>query len=565
MKRLFLALGAILSLSMSFAQSVQDGKRFLYQQRTKSARETFEKVLAANPADVEANYWLGQTFLVADDVAAAKAHYAKAMTATQQNPLIMVGAGHVELLEKKNAEARAHFDAALAPTKNKKNKNYGDANLLAAIGRANADGGSDFGDADYGIARLKEAAELDATNPEPLVSMGIAHLKRGAEYGGQAKIAFDEALVRDPKHARAYVRIGKIFESQKNTPILLENYTKAVEVDPSYAPGYLTLYTYYQNRDVNKAKEYLDKYIATADKDRETDYFAADYMFRAGRYQESLDAAKAIDAGLDGASYPKLQRLYAYNYDRLGDSVAAKNAMEKYMQTELPEKLTGDDYAMSAKTYLRVPGNEAQADAAVEKAVAADTSMVNKVEYMKQMAAAYALAGNPAGQFKWLEKAYALKPDNSARNLFFMADAAIRSKNYDAAQRISELYISNYADQPQGYNFLKNSAIAQDADTSKGSAIAAIERQNQYYMTDTAKNKNRIIQNNGYKVYYYLVKAKDYNKALESANAILALDPANNYGLMAKKEAERLLAAPAPRQTAEKKPAPAKGSGGAPK
>jgi Flp pilus assembly protein TadD len=208
MKRLFLALGAILSLSMSFAQSVQDGKRFLYQQRTKSARETFEKVLAANPADVEANYWLGQTFLVADDVAAAKAHYAKAMTATQQNPLIMVGAGHVELLEKKNAEARAHFDAALAPTKNKKNKNYGDANLLAAIGRANADGGSDFGDADYGIARLKEAAELDATNPEPLVSMGIAHLKRGAEYGGQAKIAFDEALVRDPKHARAYVRIG---------------------------------------------------------------------------------------------------------------------------------------------------------------------------------------------------------------------------------------------------------------------------------------------------------------------------------------------------------------------
>ncbi|TAD83773.1 MAG: hypothetical protein EAY75_14390 [Bacteroidetes bacterium] len=561
MKRLFLSLSAIFGVALLFAQTQQDGRRFLYHQRTKSAKEVFEKLLTANPADVEANYWLGQTLLAADDLAGAKAHYAKAMVATTQNPLIVVGAGHVELLEKKNAEARAHFDAALATTKNKKNKNYGDANVLAAIGRANADGSSEFGDAEYGIQCLKQAAELDPTNPEPMVSMAIAYLKRGPDNGGNAKKALDEALFRDPKHARAYVRIGKLFESQKNTSILLENYNKAIEVDADHAPAYLSLYTYYQNRDVNKAKEYLDKYVATADKDLETSYFAADYLFRAGRYQESLDAAKAIEAGLNGTSYPKLNKLFAFNYDRLNDSIAAKNAMERYMQTEQPEKISVDDYSMSAKTYLRVPGNEAQADAAVEKAVAADTSVANKIEIMKQMAAAYAAVGNAEAQFRWLDKAYQLSPDNSARNLFFMADAAMKSKKYEDAMRISDTYINLFPDQAQGYTFFRNAAVAQDSDTSKGTAIAAVDRQSQFLMGDTAKNRKKIIFNAGYKIVYYLTKSKEYNKALESANAILTLEPGNVYGLQAKEISERFLAPPAVRQAPEKKPAAPKPNG----
>jgi hypothetical protein len=85
--------------------------------------------------------------------------------------------------------------------------------------------------------------------------------------------------------------------------------------------------------------------------------------------------------------------------------------------------------------------------------------------------------------------------------------------------------------------------VAADPDTSTGSAIPAVDEYTNFLMKDTVKNKGRIIQNHGYKVYYYLVKAQDYGKALESANAILAIDPSNSYGAMAKSEAERLLKA----------------------
>jgi hypothetical protein len=62
-------------------------------------------------------------------------------------------------------------------------------------------------------------------------------------------------------------------------------------------------------------------------------------------------------------------------------------------------------------------------------------------------------------------------------------------------------------------------------------------------MNDKESNKFRILENYGYKIYYYLIKSREYDKALQASNAILELDPANDYGIQAKAEAERLIKA----------------------
>ena len=41
------------------AQSLQDGVNDLYAERYKSAKATFEKLIAANPNNIDATYWLG--------------------------------------------------------------------------------------------------------------------------------------------------------------------------------------------------------------------------------------------------------------------------------------------------------------------------------------------------------------------------------------------------------------------------------------------------------------------------------------------------------------------------
>lgn len=542
-------LAAILTLSMSvFAQTLEEGIQLLRYGRLLKAGEYFEKLVAANPSDPDANYWLGQMYLndVPMKVKEAKEVYAKALTATNQSAMILVGSGNIDLLEGRTAEAKQKFEQALAPTKNRKNKQFGDPAILEAIGRANAIGSSQVGDIDYGLEKLNQAAQLDPKNPNIYVDMGLIHLKRGGEYGGAAKRAFEEAISRAPNYGLPYYRIGKIFESQRNTEMFLQYYNQAVEMDPKFALSYYSLYEYYQNRDVNKAKEYLDKFIANNDRDRETDFFYADYLFRAGNNAESIQKGKEIEARLKpGEKYPKVYKLYAYNYDRLGDSVKARDNMEIYMQQTDPSELKGDDYADMATFYLKFPGMEDKADAQVERAVVLDTVRENQMKYMQALANAYAKQGNPAGNFKWLKRIDDINPNKTAVTYYYLADAAYQAKEFQASVDASAGYIAAYPDQIQGYFFQRRAAVALDADTSTGSAIPAIDQYIGFLSKDVAANQGRILENHSYKFYYYLIKSREYDKAVQSAKDILAIDPENAYGKQALAEAERLFKAKA--------------------
>src|SRR5262245_28351754 len=129
----FMSLVAVVVLgsNISFAQNVEQGKKFFYYERYKSARETLEKVLAANPNDIEAVYWLGQTLIQQKDSIAAKNLYSKLLQQNGNAPLVMAGMGQVELMEGKTNDARQRFEAAISLTKGK------DIPVLNAVAYAN--------------------------------------------------------------------------------------------------------------------------------------------------------------------------------------------------------------------------------------------------------------------------------------------------------------------------------------------------------------------------------------------------------------------------------------------
>ncbi len=89
---------------------------------------------------------------------------------------------------------------------------------------------------------------------------------------------------------------GRIYQSQNNVEAMNEWYNKAVNADAAYPTVYYNWFDYYKDKDVNSAKAYLDNYINNADKDCATAYFQADYYFRAGQYQESLQKADSMAA-----------------------------------------------------------------------------------------------------------------------------------------------------------------------------------------------------------------------------------------------------------------------------
>lgn len=539
MKKLTTLLLAVLLLGkLLLAQSVDDARRSLYYGRITSAKQALDKLVAANSKDAQAIYWLGQTYLAMDSIGGARQVYQNALNAGVNDPLIWVGMGHVESLQGKKDAARQRFEAALTASTKKKKE---DVNVLNAIGRANADGPANTGDPAYGVQILKRALAIEPNNSDVLTNLGINYLKLGPDQGGNAYEAYTNAIKADPKNARARFRLGKIFESQGNSEKFLQYFKDAVAADPAYAPAYLELYYYYAPRDVNNARQYLEKYIANSDKDCSTEYLLADYLFRSGKYQESLNNAKTMSTGAC-ANYPRLKVLYAYNYNKLGDSAQARSNIESYLATADPAKVQSTDYLFGASVVKKFPGGQDTAISYLQKALTFDTSRANRMQYMDTIANLYKQADKPAERLAWLRKSYQINPNPSNLDMYNIADAAISAGDTALADSMSMAYIKKYPDQEYGYVLLTRAAKAADPDSSKGTAFGQVQQ----YITflkgqDSVKNATKIKAQ-----YYYIAsvaadKLKDYRASLDAVNQILAIDPADTFASQAKPVLEKAI------------------------
>ena len=194
MKKTTLTILAVaLATSFAISQTVDEGIKFLYYERVKSAKESLEKVVASKPKDALSIYWLGQAYLADNNITGAKALYQKALADGVNDPWIWVGSGHVELLENGDVNsAKQKFEQAITSTKGK--KGIENADILNAIGRANADGSSLQGDPSYGIEKLKRAQEINKTDPDIDINLGTCYLKQGSDKGGDAVEAFRDAM-----------------------------------------------------------------------------------------------------------------------------------------------------------------------------------------------------------------------------------------------------------------------------------------------------------------------------------------------------------------------------------
>ncbi|MBI2274249.1 MAG: tetratricopeptide repeat protein [Bacteroidetes bacterium] len=509
-KTVSLMFTAMLAAQCLMAQ-IPAGIKFLNYEKNKSAKEAFQKAYDANPKDPQAIYWLGQAMLATDggdptpeQIQATKALYQKGLQEVGSDAWLLVGMGHIGILEKEDINAvKQKFEQAITATTETKGKNKGKPNpaILNAIGRANAEVSSDKGDHSYAIEKLKQAAAIDLTDPDILINMGINYLKLGGENGGDAVKAYQEALTRDPKNARAFFRIGKIYQSQNNKELFEQNFNSAIEADPAFPPVYFTYYDYYATRDVNRAKEYLDKYIANADKDPVLDLVMADYLFRSGKNAESLAKVKELEAAVGSKVLPKLDVLYALNFDRTGDSVQAKEALTKYFANAPVQKIAPGDYELAVKVFSKFPGSETQAVAYLERAMSADTSKVNKLAYMSQAAELFGKAKMYDKQIDWLQKQASLKGGAMSEfDYYKLTSTAFTAKNYPLTIELSKKYMTDYPGKPQPYRFFKLAAIASDPDTTGVAAKHLMYLDSIYATIDKEKYKIDIFRN----LYYIL-------------------------------------------------------------
>jgi len=539
----------VLGSNVLFAQNVEQGRKFFYYERYKSARENFEKVLAANPNDIVATYWLGQTMLEQKDSVAAKNLYQKALQQNGNAPLILIGMGEIELREGKTNDARQRFETAISLTKGK------DVDVFNAIGRANVDAKN--GDATYAIEKLNLATQVKGfKDAETYIIMGDAYRK--LIDGGNAITSYNKAFTLDPKMAAAKHKIAKVYLTQRNTDFFMPAFEEAIKIDPAYTPTYFELFYYWYFRDVNKAAPYLESFTANSDQGPEVEYLKTDFLYASGKFAEAKDKAVGLIGQMGAKVAPRMYKLVAYVCDTLKDISCANKYITDYFAKQNPDDVLAADYEELANINTKTPGSEAQAFVNLQKAVEKDTVAENKVKYITKGAALAKKMGDRKQEANWLGRAIGLKPAPSQTDLYNWGMAHYQAANYTTADSIfCGLYQTKYPDQIYGYLWCARAKQAMDTTMATGLAVPAYEKLAEMAMKlDSVKYKAQAISAWTYLTTYYNDAKKDSKTALTYVEKILAVDPANQFANAAKPVLQKQLSKPA------SSPAPKKNGGG---
>jgi hypothetical protein len=248
---------------------------------------------------------------------------------------------------------------------------------------------------------------------------------------------------------------------------------------------------------------------------------------------------KAIDAG-DCKTYFRNSLLFAYNYDRLGDSLQAKTYIEKYFTNAPANKITSADYDIAVTIFSKIAGEEATAISYLQKGIDTDSSIANKVKYSNQAAEIMGKAKKYSEQIKWLQKGIQLKGGSMGEADYYkLASTAFTGKDYVATMEVSKQYIAAFPDKPQGYSFNVRAAKNIDTSSTLGTAIDPMTIQNDYLSKqnetlskDTVANKkalesntNILYRNLCYMMGYYNDVLKDVPKAIDACDKIILLYP----------------------------------------
>ena len=533
--KLSFVLVSLLMTTVLSAQTLQDGRKFLYQQRFHSAKETFEKVVAGAPANAEAIYWLAQAYFESKDVNAAKEALRKGMEGSNgSNPLLLVAMGQAELVEKKSNDARQRFETALSLSKGK------DPAVFVAIGKANLEEG---GDPAYGIEKLKLGVVVKNFK-DPMAHVYMGDLYRKLMDGGGAVSSYENALLMDPKLAVAKYKKAKIYLTQGSDQkdLFLSLFNEAIADDPSYTPALYDMYVYYYFRNVNEATKFFNLYKANTDPGPSLDYEEASLQFAAGDFKNAIVKADALLQAQGEKADARLFRLKGYCFDKLGDSIQALSLLETFFTKATAEQLNPDNYVVAAYNAAKQKAAPEKIDYYFTKSIESDTILANKLDYTKRAADFYKKAKNNVKSAEWLTKLLSINPKLSKVDVYNAGFENFKATQYQRADSIFTIYKTQFPTEVYGHYWAFRSRSAIDSTMELGLAIPDCEKFVSIAESDTAKNKSTLITAYGYLAGYTANVKKDLGGAIAYLDKIIVLDMTNQDAIKNREILQKALA-----------------------
>ena len=517
----------LISASQLMAQSIQDGINHLYAERNQSAKGVFDKLIAANPNNLDAIYWLGQTYIAMDDLKSARDLYDKTLTTNGNAPLILVGRGQVDLIDNKTNEARQRFETALTVSRGKKGD---DANVLNAIGRANVDKKAKTGDLAYAIEKLKAAGDRDPKNADIFLNLGDAYRK--THDGGNAVMNYDKAIALNPAFARAEYRKAKIYETQRNWEVYIEDLNKAIAMDPKFAPAYYELYYYnLYGQKFDAADDFAKKYIANTDADAQTDYLRAQTLWAKKDFDGAIGILKNIVSKTGDKTNPRTYKLLAYSYSDKGDTASAKEYIDQFFAKSPEEEIDAQAYILKGQIYGTLTKDDNIVLQSIEKAMSLDTVYNSKWDLLQSNYDAAKAKGNKSLQAALGLLMFKTRKVPYQYDLFNAGLSYYQVGNYQKADSVFKMYNTSYTDSIYGWFWLGRANLALDTTLSVepylSNMIMGFKKTLDIASTAKDRYKTYGLQSSQFLAGIYNNTKKDRDSAIYFVQKGLEFDPSN--------------------------------------
>lgn len=536
-------------MATSHAQDLNQVKKAIDAEQFEKAKKDLKSILNAKPSNGTAAFYLGNVYLLQNNIDSAKIYYQKGLTGTEGARLNNIGLGLIDLDNGNSVAAEEKFALATKDLKKKDIEEY------IFIGRAYTF--STKPDYKKAIEVLNKAK---AINPQDAgLNLAIGNAYFGDKNQNEAYSAYRTAYSIDNTLLRAKMQLGVLLKGANAFSEAIKAFDEVIAIDANYGPVYRELAeTYYLwgRNEPAKYRTYIDKALVNYEKYMTlTDYSLnsrmrhADFLVLAGEFK-ALEAEANKMTEIDKVN-PRILRYLGYSAYQNGNYDVAIKSLESFIANGT-NKIIAMDYQTLGFAKIKKAVSE---DGKTVDTALFDSAILDIKKASEMDAKAIAINLSEVGK-----KLYEQKLFKQAAAIFEIAVANKESKNY----LLDNFYLGNslYFDNTRKDVEKPDPVALQKADLAYGEVITASPKTQDAYLFRARTNS--LLGNDEMTIKYYddFVKVvtekgpeelakpatvkkiiESYNtsaasyantdkaKAIEYFNKTLTLDPNDKYAL----------------------------------
>ena len=303
---------------------------------------------------------------------------------------------------------------------------------------------------------IAKSLELDAKNPETYVLKGDVLFDLNPRDGSAPLENYKTAINMDALNAKPVARKAFMYYRAKNNPAAIDEYTNAIGIDGSFAPAYSgRAEAYVKTGDFAKAEADMARYLELNTGNQSARVRYAQFLFLVGKYPESLALINTLEQ--EGVKNIVLKRIQGYDQVEMKDSLNAKATLDAYFAEQPEDKRIAPDYEYYGKALILVHQDSLGAENMLKGARMDRTKDHLFTEAAKTFVKAKAF-GRAVEAMR--EKIAAGKPETN--DYYYLGDAALKARNFSAADSAWATYIQRNPNAYQGYRFRALTQAATD-------------------------------------------------------------------------------------------------------